>query len=95
MVPIQVVACVQLFSAPWTVALHAPLSMGFPRQEYWRGLLFPPPKDVPNPGMEPMYPALEGGFFTTVPAGKPIQVIRSTLLFSRQVISNSLQPHGL
>ena len=93
MFPIQVCAYVQLFSIPSTVALQSPLSMEFPRQEYWSGLLFPPPKDVPNPGMEPMYPALAGGFFTTVPAGKPIQAIRSVLLFSRQVISNSLQPH--
>ena len=51
MVPVQVVACVQLFSTPWTVALQAPLSMGFPRQEYWSGLLFPPPKYILTQGL--------------------------------------------
>ena len=50
---------------PWTVAHQAPLSMGFPRQEYWSGLPFPSPEDLPNPGIKPMSPALAGGFFTT------------------------------
>ena len=39
---------------PWTVACQAPLSMGFPRQEYWSGLPFPPPGDLPDLGIEPM-----------------------------------------
>ena len=50
--------------APWTVACQAPLSMGFPRQEYWSGLSFPSPGDLPDPGMESVSPALAGGFFT-------------------------------
>ena len=52
----------------WTVAHQAPLSMGFFRQEYWSGLPFPSPGDLPDPGMEPtslMSPALADGFFTT------------------------------
>ena len=49
---------------PWTVACQAPLSMGFFRQEYWSGLLFPSPEDLPNPSLS--FPALAGGFFTTV-----------------------------
>ena len=52
----------------WTVALQAPLSMGFPRQEYWCGLLFPPPEDLPSPGTQPASltpPALADVFFTT------------------------------
>ena len=53
------------------VAHHAPLSMGFPRQEYWSRLPFSSPGDLPNPGIEPMSPALAGGFFTTEPQGKP------------------------
>ena len=53
------------FATPWTVARQAPLSMGFPRQEYWSGLPFPSLGDLPDPGMEPMSPALAGGFFTT------------------------------
>ena len=44
---------------PWTVARQAPLSMGFPRQEYWSGLLFPSPGDLADPGMEPRSPALQ------------------------------------
>ena len=59
---------VRLFATPWTVARQPPLSMGFSRQEYWSGLLFPYPGDLPNPGVEPtslMFPALAGGFFIT------------------------------
>ena len=59
------------FVKPWTVAHQAHLSMGFSRQEYWSGLPFPPPGDLPNPGMELVSPALAGGFFTTEPPGKP------------------------
>ena len=55
----------------WIVASQAPLSMGFPRQEYWSGLLFPTPGNLPTPGMEHTPPALAGGFFTTEPPVKP------------------------
>ena len=60
------------FATSWTIALHDPLSMGFSRHEYWSGLPFPSPGDLPNPGIEPMSPALAGGFFTTEPPGKPL-----------------------
>ena len=66
-----VLSHVQLFVTPWTVALQAPLSMEFSRQKYWSGLPFPSPENLPDPGIEPTYPALTGGFFTTEPAGKP------------------------
>ena len=49
-----VLSRVQLFVTPWTVAHQAPLSMGFSRQEYWSGLPFPSPDDLPDPGIEPM-----------------------------------------
>ena len=52
---------------PWTIAHQAPLSMEFSRQEYWSGLPFPIPGDLPDPGIEPtslVSPALAGGFFT-------------------------------
>ena len=67
-------SCVRLFVTLWTVAHQAPLSMGFPRQEYWSRLPFPPPGDLPDPGIEPasaMSPALAGRSFTTEPPGKP------------------------
>ena len=50
------------FATPWTVARQAPLSMQFLRQEYWSGLLFASPGDLPDPGTEPLSPALAGGF---------------------------------
>ena len=53
--------------------------MEFPRQEYWCGLPFPPPGDLPNPGIEPMSPALEADFFTTEPPGKPQLTYQSPL----------------
>ena len=62
-----VLSHVQFFANLWTVALQAPQSMGFSRQEYWRGLPCPPSEDLPDPGSEPMSPvsfALAGGFFT-------------------------------
>ena len=56
---------VPLFATPWTEACQAPLSMGFSRQEYWSGLPWPPPGNLPGPGMEAKSPAPAGGFFTT------------------------------
>ena len=61
-------SCVRLFVTLWTVACQMPLSMGFSRQEYWSGLSFPLPGDLPDPGIKPtslMSPALAGGFFAT------------------------------
>ena len=58
------------FATPWTVACQAPLSMGFPRQEYWSELPLLPPGDLPKPGIKPEYPALAGGFFTAEPPGE-------------------------
>ena len=71
MATVCVLSCfsrVRLFATLWTVAHLAPLSVGFSRQEYWSGLLCPPPGDLLNPGMEPASltsPALAAGFFTT------------------------------
>ena len=48
---------IQLFATPWTVARQVPLSMGFSRQEYWTGLPFPTPGDLPDPEIEPASPA--------------------------------------
>ena len=65
---------VQLFATSWTVAHQASLFMEFSRQEYWSGISFPTPRDLPDPGIEPTSaasPALAGGFSTTEPPGKP------------------------
>ena len=59
---------VQLFVNPWTVACQAPLSMGFSRQEYWSGLLRPPPGNLPDPGIEPTSPALQGDSLPSEPS---------------------------
>ena len=56
---------VQLFATLWTVAHQAPLSMGFSRQEYWSGLAFPSPGDLPDPGIEPRSPALQADGLTS------------------------------
>ena len=59
---------VSVFLTPWTVARQAPLSVGFSRQKYWSALPFPPPGDLPDPGIKPtslMTPALAGRFFIT------------------------------
>ena len=60
--------------SPWTVALQTALSVGFPRQEYWSRLSFPPPGALPDPGIEPKSltsPAFAGRCFSTAPPGKP------------------------
>ena len=67
----QLLSHVRLFETPWTVAHQAPLSLGFSRQEYLSGLPFPPPGNLPDIGIEPMFPAWAGGLFTTESPGKP------------------------
>ena len=74
----NIVVIVQLLSysnsaSPWTVAHQAPLSIGFPRQEYWSGLSFPSPGDLPYSGIKPVSltsAAMAGRFFTVEPPGK-------------------------
>ena len=63
---------VQLFVTPWTVVHQDPLSMEFSSQEYWNGLPFPSPRDLPNPGIELASSILAGRFFTTEPPGKQV-----------------------
>ena len=63
---------VRLFVTPWTVAYQAPLSMGSSRQEYWSGLPFPFPGDLPVPGIEPRSPTLHIDALTSAPPGKPL-----------------------
>ena len=64
-----------LFATPWSIAHQVPLSMEFSRQEYWSELLFPPPGDLRDPGIEPVSPTsptLADGSLPLVPPGKPI-----------------------
>ena len=67
---------------PWTIAHKPPLSVGFPRQEYWSGLPFPSPEDLPDLEIELLSPTLTGGFFTTESQGKPCLLSLSYLLHS-------------
>ena len=63
-------SCARLCGTLWTIAHRVPLSMGFSKQEYWGGLPWPPPGDLPNPGLESMSPASHVDFFTAEPWGK-------------------------
>ena len=67
----KLLSCVQLFATLWTVAHQASQSMGFSRQEYWSGLPFPSPGDIPDPGIEPRSPTLQADALTSEPPGKP------------------------
>ena len=70
----QSLSPVWLFVTPWTVACQALLSIGFSQQEYWSGLPFPPPGNLPEWGIEPMSPVLTGRFFSTVPSGESLVI---------------------
>ena len=69
---------VRLFVTPWTAAHQAPPSLGFSRQEYWSGLPFPSPGDLPDPGIESRSPALEADALTSKPPGKLDHMGRET-----------------
>ena len=71
------------FVTPWTTAHQTLLSMEFPRQEYWSGLLCPSPGDLPNPGMKLLSTALAGEFFTTELPGKTSIEIKMVLTWAR------------
>ena len=68
---------VQLFVILWTVAYHAPLSMGFSRQEHWSGLPIPSPEDLHDPGIEPRSPTLQADALTSEPPGKVLKKVKS------------------
>ena len=71
-VKVKSLSCVGFFVTPWTIAHQAPVSMEFSRQEYWSGLPFPSPGDLPDPGIEPGSPALEADALPSEPQGSPI-----------------------
>ena len=70
-VKVKSLSRVRLLATPWTVAYHASPSMGFSRQEYWSGLPFPSPGDLPDPEIEPGSPTLKADALTSEPPGKP------------------------
>ena len=72
---------------PWTLAHWAPLSVGFPGQEYWSVLPFPAPGDLPDPGIKPVSPALAGTFFTTEPPGRPLFIPLGCFIFLLSLFS--------
>ena len=76
---IEILVLVWLFVTPWTVACQAPLSMGFSSEEYWSGLSFPPPGDLPDLGIEPTPPALAGRFSTAEPPGKSMRLLQTQI----------------
>ena len=72
-------------ATPWTVAHQAPLFRELWKQEYWRGLPFPSPGDLPNPGIETASPALAGRFFATEPLGKQYIIIPILLMETQNI----------
>ena len=69
---VKLLSHVRLFATPWTIAYHASPSMEFARQEYWSGLPFPSPGDLPDPGIEPRSPALQVDALPSESPGKPM-----------------------
>ena len=71
----RVLSPVLLPATSWAVACQAALLMRFSKQEYWSGLPFPPPGDLPHPGIEPRSPAMASGFFAAEPLGKLLPIL--------------------
>ena len=86
-VKVTSLSCVGLFATPWTVAYHASPPMGFSRQEYWSGLPFPSPGDLPDPGIEPGSPAFQADAVTSEPPGNP-------QLYRKAAVSKALFGEG-
>ena len=79
---------VQLFGKAWTVAQQTPQPMEFSRQEYWSGLPFPSPGDLPDPGTEPGAPALQADTLPSEPPGKPSATSCLTVLSERGTLKH-------
>ena len=78
---VKSLSCVQLLATPWTVAHQAPPSMGFSRQEYWSGLPFPSPGNLPDPVIEPTSPTLQADASTSEPPGKNMKYMSPNAKF--------------
>ena len=91
----QMLSCAPLFVTPWTVDSHVPLFMGFSRQKYWSGLPFPPPGDLPNPGVEPRASCKAGRFFTIWAIGEALLLLLQALknrFYSQDIWQNFQTP---
>ena len=86
---------VWLFVTPWTWAHQAPLSIGFSRSEYWSGLPYPSPEDLPYPGIEPRSPALQANFLPTEPQGKPKNTGKGSLSLLQWILPTQELNQGL
>ena len=75
-VKVKSLSCAHLFATPWTVAHQAPPSIGFSRQEYWSGLSFPSPGDLPNPRIKLRSPALQADSLPSEPPGTSLPFMR-------------------
>ena len=76
-VRVKSLSCIRLYATPWTVAYQAPQSVEFSRREYWSGLPFPSPGDLPDPGIKPRSPSLQADALRSEPPlwGKPLTVV--------------------
>ena len=84
---VKSLSCVRLFVTPWNIAYKAPLSTEFSRQEYWSGLPFPSPEDLPNPGIKPRSPTLQADTLPSELRGKALG-IKTTEMWNAIVISD-------
>ena len=85
---VKLLSRVRLFAIPWTVAYQAPPSMEFSRQEYWSGLPFPAPGDLPNPRIEPGSPTSEADTLSSEPPGKPESTSRAAVIHELTHVSD-------
>ena len=92
-VKVKSLSRVRLFATPWTVAHQAPPSMGFSRQEYWSGVPFPSPGDLPNPGIKPRSPAFQADAFTSELPGKPGSVYSQRISLKKNYPLSRKQDH--
>ena len=83
------------FAIPWTVAHQAPLSMGFSGQEYWSGFPFPPPGDLPNPGIKPRSPTLQADSLPGEPQGNPQNTGVGSLSLLQRIFPTQESNQGL
>ena len=90
-VKVKLVSCVQLLAPLQTVAYQGPPSMGFSRQEYWSGLPFPSPGDLPDPGIKPSSPTLQADSLLSEPPGNPSIYIKTMNSYDTSNSSPTIQ----